>query len=170
MRMNRDPYQQQADNDPYRNTESPYPVKPNAAPPSMHDLLSVFWRRRGLMALCIVVITTAAAVASLSMTRQYRATSQVLLTPDQTDVINETQNEEKPQQTSTEIETYTRLIKSRSFAETVIERLDLTKDPFFNPVLAKNEPSKPNIFLELLDQVLQTSLASQTGFRWEQRK
>ena len=164
MRMNRDPYQQQADNDPYRNTESPYPVKPNTAPPSMHDLLSVFWRRRGLMALCIVVITTAAAVASLSMTRQYRATSQVLLTPDQTDVINETQNEEKPQQTSTEIETYTRLIKSRSFAETVIERLDLTKDPFFNPVLAKNEPSKPNIFLELLDQVLQTSLAPQTGF------
>lgn len=162
--MNREPYQPQIDNDPYRNTESPYPVKPNTAPPSMHDLLSVFWRRRGLMALCVVVITAAAAVASISMTRQYKATSQVLLTPDQTDVINETQNEEKPTQTSTEIETYTRLIKSRSFAETVIEQLDLTKDPFFNPLLAKKEPSGPNIFLEFLDQVLQTSLASQTGF------
>ena len=99
----------------------------------MQDLLSVFWRRRMLIACCIVVITLAAGVASVTMTPKYRATSQLLLTSDQTDVIKEQTATVGQDQANSEIETYTRLLTSRSFVKTLVERLELTEDPFFNP-------------------------------------
>ncbi len=160
--MNRDNYQPQIDSEQHRSAE-PYPSKATKAPASMNDLFSVFWRRRWLMVFCIVVITGASALVSLSVTKKFRATSQILLTTDQTDVISESQQEENPTQTNTEIETYTRLLKSRSFAESLVKELNLVEDPLFNPELAKKETSAFSSVLEMLDQILLTSLAPQTG-------
>ncbi len=137
-----------------------YPQAP-AAPQPLQDLLSVFWRRRGLILACIAIITLASAVVSASMTPQYRATSQLLLTGDKTDVIKETPQGKGAPNNEGEIETYTRLLTSRSFAAAVIERLELLKDPFFNPTLApRAEPSAFTIFANWLDRI---PLLSQTG-------
>ncbi len=140
-----------------------YGLQPGTAPSSMQDLLSVFWRRRGLIGCCIVLITLAAAVASVSMTPHYRATSQLLLIGDGTDVINENESAQSQDQYNSEIETYTRLLTSRSFSEAVINRLDLTDDPYFNPTLANTETTTPNAIWEFLDSIPFASIVTQTG-------
>ena len=146
------------------NSYGNYGIQPlPQAPNSMQDLLSVFWRRRTLIACCVVAITLAAAVASVSMTPQYRATSQLLLVGDQTDVINDQQTAVGRDQANSEIETYTRLLTSRSFAETVINRLELTEDPYFNPALATADGSTFDNLLEMLDRLPFASLLTQTG-------
>ncbi len=140
-----------------------YGIQTPQAPNSMQDLLSVFLRRRKLIACCIVTITLAAAIASVSMTPKYRATSQILLTDDKTDLINDQKTAVRQDQANSEIETQTRLLTSRSFAETVIERLELTKDPYFNPTLVAAESSTFDGFLQLLDRIPFASLLTQTG-------
>ncbi len=121
---------------------------PESANP-MQDLLSVFWRRRMLIVCCIICITLAAAIVSMSLTPKYRATSQLLLTKDQTEVISDQKAAVGKDQANSEIETYTGLLTSRSFAKMVIERLELSKDPYFNPVLVTEDRS---IFASLLTQ------------------
>lgn len=141
-----------------------YPYGQQTATQPMHDLLSVFWRRRRLILFCIVTVTLAAAVASVSMTPKYRATAQLLLTSDKSDVINET-IEETQASNSDQIETYTRLLKSRSFASAVIKRLELLENPYFNPSKAsESAPSASTKFTEWLDHIPLGSLLSQTGF------
>lgn len=129
----------------------------------MHDLLSVFWRRRGLIFLCIIVITLASAVASVTMTPRYLAASQLLLTVDKSDVINET-TEKTQANNSDQMETYTRLLKSRSFAGAVIERLELLDDPYFNPTLvAESEPTAGDKIVKWLDRLPLGSLLARSG-------
>ena len=129
--------------------------------------MSVFWRRRGLILACVVTITLAAAAVSASMTPQYRATSQLLLTEDQTSVIDETAEGGEGPKDNSEIETYTRLLTSRSFANAVIERLGLLDDPYFNPGPAAARqnpgPSLLALFTDWLDRMSLGSLLSQTG-------
>ncbi|NJO37905.1 MAG: GumC family protein [Rhizobiales bacterium] len=130
----------------------------------MHDLLSVFWRRRRLILACVATITLASAAASVSMTPQYRATSQLLLTGDKTETIQEAPQAVESSKNNTEIETYTRLLTSRSFAEGIIERLDLLNDPLFNPALApQQEPSGFDAALAWLDSVSFGLIRAQAG-------
>ncbi len=139
-----------------------YPGTNTAAQP-MHDLLSVLWRRRGLILACIVIITLASAVASVSITPQYRAAAQLLLTEDKRDVIDEAAGESQFNN-SDQIETYTRLLKSRSFAGAVIERLELLDDPYFNPrLLPESEPSSTPKIVEWLDSIPFGSFFAQVG-------
>ena len=146
------------------NTQPNYHTHSHMTAQPMQDLLSVFWRRRGLMLTCIVLITLAAGVVSASLTPQYRATSQLLLTGDKTDVIKEAPQSGDAANTNSEIETFTRLLTSRSFATEVVERLGLTEEPFFNPTLAVyEEPTPLTTVLEWLDRIPLGSLLSQTG-------
>jgi capsular exopolysaccharide synthesis family protein len=160
--METDGNQSRVSGDAFRSVDR-YGVQAGQAPGSMQDLLSVFWRRRGLIGCCIVVITLAAGIASVSMTPQYRATSELLLIGDGTDVISESPDAQSQDQYNSEIETYTRLLTSRSFSEAVISRLDLTDDPFFNPTLAEAEGKKPNPFWEFIDSIPFASILTQTG-------
>jgi len=131
----------------------------------MHDILSVFWRRRRLIAFCIVSITLAAALVSVTMTPYYRGTAQLLLTGNGTDVIEDTQQARDSSKSGGEIETYTRLLTSRSFAEEVIKRLDLLQDPHFNPTLMPEEEASPFTgLIAWLDELPFNSLLAQTGF------
>ncbi len=140
-----------------------YGIQSAQTPNSMQDLLSVLWRRRGLFACCVVFITLAAAIASVTMTPKYRATSQLLLTEDQTKLINDQQATVGRDQANSEIETYTRLLTSRTFAEKVISRLELTKTPYFNPTLTTADSSTSTPLLEIMDRIPFASLLTQTG-------
>ncbi len=150
----------------------PYALQSTAAQQPMHDLLSVFWRRRGLILACIVIITLAAGAVSVTLTPQYRSSAQLMLTVDKSDVINET-SEETQAKNSDEIETYTRLLRSRSFASAVIERLELLESPYFNArqtTQAETQTSLPTAVTDLLnagsewlDSIPFGSLLTQTG-------
>ena len=161
--MMTDDYQQSAEPASSRGSTSSY-MQPKVAVQPVHDLLSVFWRRRGLIIACILIITSAAAFVSANITPQYRASSQLLLVGDKSDVINEQAQESQGGNDSDEVETYTRLLKSRSFAGAVVERLNLVNDPYFNPALAAgSERSSSTMFSEWMDRIPFGSLFTQTG-------
>jgi succinoglycan biosynthesis transport protein ExoP len=108
------------------------------APPErmdMRELLKILRRRRMVILLTVLLLTGLSALLAHALVPQYTASASVLVDPRATRLVNaEAVLEEQPQDKSM-VETQIKLLSSRSFIREVVERLELTRDPEFNPAL-----------------------------------
>ena len=107
----------------------------------LRQVLNVLWRRKMIIVATVFVVTTLAILAVLQAVPLYVATSQVVV--------------ERPRQNIAGLqeafgvqgldfytnETEAQVIGSRQIAERVVEELNLTQHPLFNPALRKPKSS-----------------------------
>lgn len=106
----------------------------------LRDLLRMLWRRRKVIAGTMILLTAIAAVVTFQLTPVYRAATQVMVEPRESNVVDmEAVLSGLPADTET-INSEIEVIESRHLADKVIERLDLDRDPEFNPALQDPSP------------------------------
>ena len=123
------------------------------------DLLAVFRRRFRLIALTVAVLTGLSAVIAANLTPHYQANALVLLNTGGARVLPTASVIEDQPPDKAMVDTQMRVLRSRSFARTVIEKLDLLNDPAF----ARPPPSggsSSGFFAGLLGSMSQTLLAA----------
>lgn len=97
--------------------------------------LRSFWRRRTMISVIVVLVTSLAAVAVNLITPRYEATAHVMIEPRKAQVVNiESVVPGLPADALT-IHSEIEIIQSRRLAERVVERSKLELDPEFNPAL-----------------------------------
>lgn len=126
------------------------------AAPADHDLrayLKAIRRRMPLILLLTGIVTAAAVLLSLGQTKQYEATSKVVLA--QSDPINNFIDASQPINYDPESDRNTRvaLIKLEAVAERVIERLslDLSTDELLDKVETEVENNSDIVLIKVLD-------------------
>jgi capsular exopolysaccharide synthesis family protein len=133
-------------------------------PVDARALTKIVSRHRRLILGTVVVISGLAALLGYNMTPRYTGIATVTIDPQATRVVNtEAILEERPQDRWT-IETHLTLIKSRSFAQHLIERHGLLADPEFNSALPL--PKQPGVITQQMHRVtewLSTTVLAQTG-------
>jgi capsular exopolysaccharide synthesis family protein len=133
-------------------------------PVDARALTKIVSRHRRLILGTVVVISGLAALLGYNMTPRYTGIATVTIDPQATRVVNtEAILEERPQDRWT-IETHLTLIKSRSFAQHLIERHGLLADPEFNSALPS--PEQPGVITQQMHRVtewLSTTVLAQTG-------
>ena len=98
-------------------------------------LLRMFWRRKRLILATAAVLTAIGLAVITSLTPRYTAFTLVEIAPRQSNIVDfEAVLSGLPADLAT-IETEIQIIRSRKTARKAINRLDLTKNPEFNPVL-----------------------------------
>jgi capsular exopolysaccharide synthesis family protein len=98
-------------------------------------LLRMFWRRKRLIVATAAVLTAIGLAVITSLTPRYTAFTLVEISPRQSNIVDfEAVLSGLPADLAT-IETEIQIIRSRKTARKAINRLDLTKNPEFNPVL-----------------------------------
>jgi succinoglycan biosynthesis transport protein ExoP len=133
-------------------------------PVDARALTKLVSRHRRLILGTVVAISSMAALLGYNMTPRYTGVASVTIDPQATRVVNtEAILEERPQDRWT-IETHLTLIKSRSFAQRLIELHNLLADPEFNSALPS--PEQPGVITQQLHRVtewLSTTVRAQTG-------
>jgi uncharacterized protein involved in exopolysaccharide biosynthesis len=128
-----------------------------ASPPREHeydlqDVFKILRRRLGVIIGTVLVLTTCAGLLALNLTPRYTARSTIVVEPREPDAINfDEAQRDLPADTST-INTHVKLLTSNSFVHTVIEQLNLVRDPEFN--LAIRKDSGPDQLHPLFSQAL----------------
>lgn len=121
------------------------------------DLLKILRRRRGLIALTVLLISGSAALFAFNLTPRYTGVATVMIDPRATRVIaSEAILEEQPQDRWT-IETQIRLLRSRSFAKRVIDEADLLADSEFNATLPR-PPQAPGLVARYMPDLVNEHL------------
>jgi uncharacterized protein involved in exopolysaccharide biosynthesis/Mrp family chromosome partitioning ATPase len=128
------------------------------------DIWALFRRRLGLISSVVLACTLAAAVACVTLTKIYTATSTVVLErkdvrPFETDVANQAVERDK-----SAAETEMDVLRSRQFAGRIVDRMNLVNDPDFNPLIANqsNTSGPATILKSLLGMIGLTGDASQS--------
>jgi len=126
------------------------------------DLLSIWQvllRHKMLIALTTLVLTAIAAVATLSLTPTYSATSYVMIEPGQTKIVDAVAAVMAGSAADSEaVESETRVLQSRDLAERVIDKLQLDKDPEFNSSL--RPPSALTRYLAPIKRAVSSQVAA----------
>lgn len=96
----------------------------------------LLWRRKGLITVTTLVLTTMAVVATLMITPKYSATAYVMVSPGQTKVVEAVEAVVAGSSAdSAAVESEARILRSRSLADRVVTELELQNDPEFNSQL-----------------------------------
>jgi uncharacterized protein involved in exopolysaccharide biosynthesis/Mrp family chromosome partitioning ATPase len=120
---------------------------------SLKDVWALI-RRRLWLFLSIIAITTAlAALVSWSVTKIYTATATLVLErkdvrPFETDAATQTFERDK-----SAAETEMDVLRSRQFGGRIVDKLNLTNDPLFNPFHEDAEPPRWNPLTALLQEI-----------------
>jgi capsular exopolysaccharide synthesis family protein len=139
------------------------------ATPAEHDLgayLKAIRRRMPLILLLTAVVTAAAVLVSLAQTKEYEASSRVVLS--QSDPINNIIETSQPVNYDPEAarNTLVSLIKLEPVAEMVrtAENLDYTTDELLSKVTTEVEANSDIVLIKALDPDPETAAAIATGF------
>ena len=132
----------------------PYPYQNPGGPGqtmSAVDFLSIL-RRRFILILSVVIGMTALSwLIASHLTPQYQANALVLLDDAETEIVAEETAPVGNDHINTFIETQLRVLHSRSFAETVVTTLDLTKTAAFNPSLRAEQVVEKGLITKAVD-------------------
>lgn len=123
---------------------------------SLRRLLSVLRRRKTMIVGVVLIVTVMAWLVVNQITPYYIASAEIVLSSDRQQLvpINPiTQTQSLDYYTN---QTEADIIRSRELAAKAVERLDLTNNPMFNPLLA--EP-RPGLVEQVLGPVKQTLLS-----------
>lgn len=104
----------------------------------LKEKITVVYRRRMLILVTMVLITTLTALTALSFQPRYVAVASVLIEQGRANVVDRQATGESVVQQSTDSSTLAaeiNLLRSRTYAQKVVEDLDLLSDPEFNPTL-----------------------------------
>jgi len=105
----------------------------------LRDILKVLLRRRTIILATVVVITGGVALVAFNLTPRYEAAAAIMIEPRESRVVDiESVIEGLPQDNSV-IQTQISLLKSRAYAEQIVEQLDLLGEPEFNVALRAEE-------------------------------
>ncbi len=117
----------------------PIPVAYRPAPTPSHKLSAfaeMLGRRRLLIGLVTIGLTTLAVVAATRITPRYTAQADVMISPRQQQVVDLKAVLAGLSGDSEVVESEIQVLRSRELARTVVQKLDLDKLPEFNPALA----------------------------------
>ena len=103
----------------------------------LHELLRMLWRMRRVIVGTVILFTAVAAVIAFQLTPIYRGTAQVMIEPRQNKVLDIKAVIAGLPTDSETINSEVEVLRSRSLAKRVVDKLDLAKDPEFNPALRK---------------------------------
>ena len=108
----------------------------------LKEVLKVLRRRRTLVLATVVLITTITVLITLSLAPRYVTVASVLIEQRRSNVVDQQATGEAVVQEPTDSSTLAaeiNLLRSRTYAQKVVEDLDLLSDPGFNPDLAQEE-------------------------------
>lgn len=103
----------------------------------LRELLRMLWRMRRVILGTIILITAAAAVISFQLTPKYSSTAQVMIEPRENKVLDIQAVVAGLSADSETINSEVEILKSHRLAQRVIAKLELAKDPEFNPALRR---------------------------------
>ncbi len=105
----------------------------------LRHLLTVFQRRLALFIAVAMIVFALVVVITFQLTPLYRANTQLIIDPRQEQVIDLNQVLSGLTPDTAVVESEVQIIKSRSLAGKVVDELNLTDDPDFNPNMVKLE-------------------------------
>jgi capsular exopolysaccharide synthesis family protein len=97
------------------------------------ELMRMLRRRQWLIAATMLSITGAVGSVAYTLTPQYTASSEVMIEPEESHVVDTKRVVGTPAASQPLIETHVELLQSRKLAERLVEDLDLVDDPEFAP-------------------------------------
>lgn len=136
--------------------DQPYPYQNSAAAGqtiSAVDFLSILRRRFILIISVVIGMTALSWLIASHLTPQYQAKALVLLDDAETEIITEEKTPLGNDHVNTIIETQVYVLHSRSFAEMVVNTLNLTKTAAFNPSLSTGEIVEKGLITQAVDGV-----------------
>lgn len=102
----------------------------------LYALLGTLWRRKGLILICALLGAVFAAYYALRIAEPtYRATTQMALIFDQRPVIDIESVVTGVSSDTSSLNTEMEIIRSRTLISRLVDQLNLTQDPEFNPAL-----------------------------------
>jgi polysaccharide biosynthesis transport protein len=101
----------------------------------LRDVFKILSRRRGVIILTVLLVTICTGLIAVNLTPRYTASSTIVVEPRETRVINFDETQRDVLEDASTINTHVKFLTSTSFAQKVIERLDLGRDPEFNSAL-----------------------------------
>jgi polysaccharide biosynthesis transport protein len=99
----------------------------------LRELAGLFRRRRRLILSVVLLGTGLALLVGLQVTRKFSAEATVVIEGRQTNILDVDAVLTELTADPSTVETQINVIRSRSHVDRVIDRLDLTRDPEFNP-------------------------------------
>jgi polysaccharide biosynthesis transport protein len=120
-----------------RPAELPLRVVP-APQADVHDGLRGIWRHRGAVALCTACFCAASVVVALWLPTYYVASARVQVGVPDVQVFASDRPAESGATNNEKVENERIAIQSRPLIKQVVDRLQLAKNPEFNPALNKN--------------------------------
>jgi len=123
-------------------TAAAYPAPPSYPAPAEQpgdDTLNLFalwrpiWRRKGSILTLVLVVMMLAALVVLAITPQYRASATLLIEENTPNVLSIQQMYGVEGGSSEYLQTQFELLRSRELAERVVQELNLTLHPEFDP-------------------------------------
>jgi exopolysaccharide transport family protein len=108
----------------------------------IYDYLRTLYKWRRIAIVCFIIIVGTVSIASFVMTPVYRATTRILIEREAPKVLN--MQELLPiDMVSTDFyQTQYKILQSRSLALRVIQALNLSENPVFNPKKSRNGPMR----------------------------
>ncbi len=103
----------------------------------LRHLLTVFRRRFSIFTAVAAIILALVIVVTFQLTPRFSASTELIIDPRQEQVIDLNQVLSGLTPDTAVVESEVQIIKSRSLAGKVIDELDLTRDPEFNPALVQ---------------------------------
>lgn len=97
--------------------------------------IKVLLRRRRLIIVTTLIVTCVTALVSLSLESRYVTVASVLLDQRRTNVIDTDSVVQEERTDSRALAAEINLLRSRTYAEKVVEELELLSDPQFNPTI-----------------------------------
>jgi polysaccharide biosynthesis transport protein len=101
----------------------------------LRHLLTIFRRRFALFLSVALIVFTVAIIVTFQQTPRYTASTELIIDPRQEQVIDLNQVLSGLTPDTAVVESEVQIIKSRSLAGHVVDELNLTRDPEFNPDL-----------------------------------
>jgi polysaccharide biosynthesis transport protein len=109
----------------------------------LSELLRRMWRRKLLISICALFLLAIGTAVILTLTPLYSPSVLVMIGSENNDTVALAQTDDQRSMLAAElpdsssVETQGQILQSRSLAGMVVDKLDLTNDPEFNPKLQK---------------------------------
>lgn len=114
----------------------PVPVVPAPAGPDIPELFRRLWRRKRMIGAIAVICTMLVTVVLLLITPRYTGTAQIMLVqPPATNILDASQILAGMMPDTETVNSAIAVVQSRDLASRVVDKLELTQDPEFNPQL-----------------------------------
>ncbi len=118
----------------------PLPMEPNLGrPASLHQYIGILVRRRWIVLACLVTVVALTALQVFTTTPMYRSTGTLQIDPEGDNVLPYQQVASTPQQflRGEYLTTQSAKLKTRSLAQRVVRRLDMTDDERWDETVSR---------------------------------